>query len=100
MVFGYASDETPEYLPTSIALAHGLTRQLAAVRKQGEIGYLRPDGKSQVTVQFEDGRPKRIDTVVISTQHGPEVDLEQIRHDVIGNIIRPVIPENLLDDNT
>jgi S-adenosylmethionine synthetase len=100
MVFGYATDETPEYLPTSIALAHGLTRKLSSARKSGEIGYLRPDGKSQVTVQFENGKPKRIDTVVISTQHGPEVELEQIRSDVIGRIIRPVIPENLLDDNT
>ncbi|MBC7963107.1 MAG: methionine adenosyltransferase [Steroidobacteraceae bacterium] len=100
MVFGYATDETPEYLPTSIALAHGLTRKLASARKQGEIGYLRPDGKSQVTVEFEDGRPLRIDTVVISTQHGPEVKLEQIREDVINKIIRPVIPEDLLDDRT
>ena len=100
MVFGYATDETPEYLPTSIALAHGLTRKLASARKGGEIAYLRPDGKSQVTVEFEDGRPKRIDTVVISTQHGPEVELEQIRQDVISKIIRPVIPENLLDDRT
>ncbi len=100
MVFGYATDETPEYLPTSIALAHGLTRKLASARKQGEIGYLRPDGKSQVTVEFEDGRPVRVDTVVISTQHGPEVELEQIRQDVINKIIRPVIPENLLDDRT
>jgi S-adenosylmethionine synthetase len=100
MVFGYATDETPEYLPTSIALAHGLTRKLASARKQGEIGYLRPDGKSQVTVEFEDGRPKRIDTVVISTQHGPEVELEQIRQDIINKVIRPVIPEGLLDDRT
>jgi S-adenosylmethionine synthetase len=100
MVFGYATDETPEYLPTSIALAHGLTRKLASARKQGEIGYLRPDGKSQVTVEFEDGRPKRIDTVVISTQHNPDVELEQIRQDVINKIIRPTIPENLLDDHT
>jgi len=100
MVFGYATDETAEYLPTSIALAHGLTRKLASARKQGEIAYLRPDGKSQVTVEFEDGKPKRIDTVVISTQHGPEVELEQIRQDVIARIIKPVIPENLLDDKT
>jgi S-adenosylmethionine synthetase len=100
MVFGYATDETPEYLPTSIALAHGLTRKLASARKQGEIGYLRPDGKSQVTVEFEDGRPKRIDTVVISTQHNPDVELEQIRQDVINKIIRPTVPENLLDDRT
>jgi S-adenosylmethionine synthetase len=100
MVFGYATDETAEYLPTSIALAHGLTRKLATVRKSGELGYLRPDGKSQVTVEFENGLPKRIDTVVISTQHGPEVDLAQIRQDVIDKIVRPVIPQNLLDDRT
>ena len=100
MVFGYATDETPEYLPTSIALAHGLTRKLGTARKLGEIGYLRPDGKSQVTVEFEDGRPKRIDTVVISTQHNPDAELEQIRQDVINKIIRPTIPENLLDDRT
>ena len=100
MVFGYATDETPEFLPTSIALAHALTKRLAASRKTGEIAYLRPDGKSQVTVEFEDGRPKRVDTVVISTQHGPEAELEQIRRDVIDKIVRPVIPEQLLDDRT
>ncbi|GAM10296.1 S-adenosylmethionine synthase [Geobacter sp. OR-1] len=100
MVFGYATDETPEYLPTSIALAHGLTRRLAAARKSGELDYLRPDGKSQVTVEFEGDRPVRIDTVVISTQHHPDVSLEQIHRDVIARIIRPVIPENLLDDKT
>ncbi|HEY3309168.1 MAG TPA: methionine adenosyltransferase [Desulfuromonadaceae bacterium] len=100
MVFGYATDETPEFLPTSIALAHGLSRRLAAARKSGEIPYLRPDGKSQVTVEFEDGRPKRIDTVVISAQHGPEVGLEQIREDILAKIIQPVIPSGLLDDNT
>ncbi|MGB9079718.1 MAG: methionine adenosyltransferase [Desulfuromonadaceae bacterium] len=100
MVFGYATDETPEYLPTSIALAHALTKKLAVSRKTGEIDYLRPDGKSQVTVEFEDGRPVRVDTVVISTQHGPEVELEQIRQDVIEKIIKPVIPGNFLDDKT
>jgi S-adenosylmethionine synthetase len=100
MVFGYATDETAEYLPTSIALAHGLTRKLASARKQGEIGYLRPDGKSQVTVEFENGVPKRVDTVVISTQHSPDVELEQIRQDVIDKIIKPTIPANFLDDQT
>jgi S-adenosylmethionine synthetase len=100
MVFGYATDETPEYLPTSIALAHALTKKLAVSRKAGEIGYLRPDGKSQVTVEFEDGRPKRVDTVVISTQHSPDVELEQIRRDVISKIIKPVIPADFLDDKT
>ncbi len=100
MVFGYATDETPQFLPTSIALAHGLTRKLALARKSGEIGYLRPDGKSQVTVEFEEGIPKRVDTVVISTQHAPEVELEQIRADVIARIIKPIIPESLLDEAT
>jgi S-adenosylmethionine synthetase len=100
MVFGYATDETPEFLPTSIALAHGLTRRLAAARKTGEIDYLRPDGKSQVTVEYEGDRPVRINTVVISTQHAPEVELEQIRQDVIQRVIRPVIPAELLDDRT
>ncbi|HEY3491211.1 MAG TPA: methionine adenosyltransferase [Candidatus Deferrimicrobiaceae bacterium] len=100
MVFGYATDETPEYLPTSIALAHGLTRKLAQARKSGAIPFLRPDGKSQVTVEFEDGRPVRIDTIVVSTQHGPDVDLDQIRKAVIDGIVTPVIPENLLDDRT
>ncbi len=100
MVFGYATNETEAYLPTSIHLAHGLTRKLASARKSGEIDYLRPDGKSQVTVEFIDGKPVRIDTVVISTQHAPDATLEQIRADVISKIIKPVIPEGLLDDKT
>ncbi|KAB0668925.1 methionine adenosyltransferase [Oryzomonas sagensis] len=100
MVFGYATDETEAYLPTSIALAHGLTRRLASARKSGDIPYLRPDGKSQVTVQFEDGKPVRIDTVVISAQHNPDVELEQIRQDIIAKVVKPVIPEGLLDDTT
>ncbi|HEY5996869.1 MAG TPA: methionine adenosyltransferase [Candidatus Deferrimicrobiaceae bacterium] len=100
MVFGYATDETPEYLPTSIALAHGLTRKLAEARKSGAIPFLRPDGKSQVTVEFEDGRPVRIDTIVVSTQHSPDVEPEQIRTAVIDGIVKPVIPGNLLDDRT
>ena len=100
MVFGYATDETPEYLPTSIALAHGLTRRLATARKSGELAYLRPDGKSQVTVEFDGDRPVRIDTVVISTQHHQDIELEQIQQDVIAKIINPVIPAHLLDDKT
>ncbi len=100
MVFGYASDETPEYLPTSIALAHGLSRQLAEARKSGDIPYLRPDGKSQVTVEYEGDRPVRVDTVVISAQHHPGVTLEEIRLDVIERVIRPVIPGNLFDEKT
>jgi S-adenosylmethionine synthetase len=100
MVFGYATDETPEFLPTSIALAHALTKKLATSRKSGELGFLRPDGKSQVTVEFENGIPKRVDTIVISTQHSPDVELEQIRRDVIEKIIKPIIPVNFIDDHT
>ncbi|HEY5996509.1 MAG TPA: methionine adenosyltransferase [Candidatus Deferrimicrobiaceae bacterium] len=100
MVFGYATDETPEQLPASIALAHGLTRRLAEARKSGILPWLRPDGKSQVTVEFEDGRPIRVDTIVISAQHDPSADLEQIRGDVIGKVVAPVIPPDLLDDRT
>jgi len=100
MVFGFAIDETPEFLPTSIALAHGLSRRLAEVRKSGRIAYLRPDGKSQVTVEYEGEKPVRVDTVVISAQHHPDVELEQIRKDIIDSVIRPVIPESLFDEKT
>ncbi len=102
IIFGYATDETPEYLPPAISFAHRLTRQLAKVRKDGTLSYLRPDGKSQVTVEFaEDGHTvKRIHTIVISTQHAEEITLEQIRKDVIEYVIKPVIPAELLDENT
>jgi S-adenosylmethionine synthetase len=100
MVFGFASDETPEYLPTPIALAHDLSRRLAEARKGGAIPYLRPDGKSQVTVEYEGERPVRVDTVVISAQHSPDVSLEQIRADIVAGVIRPGIPEGLFDDRT
>ncbi|MCR4642812.1 MAG: methionine adenosyltransferase [Lachnospiraceae bacterium] len=102
IIFGYATDETPEYLPPAISFAHRLTRQLAKVRKDGTLPYLRPDGKSQVTVEFaDDGHTvKRIHTIVISTQHAEDVSLEQIRKDVIEKVIRPVIPAGLIDDDT
>ncbi|BBB89705.1 MAG TPA: methionine adenosyltransferase [Methylomusa anaerophila] len=100
IVFGYASDETPEFLPTPIALAHRLARQLAAVRKDGRVPYLRPDGKTQVTVEYEGLEPVRIDTVLISAQHAPEVELEQIYADVKSLVIQEAIPEQLFDDKT
>lgn len=100
MMFGYACDETPECMPMPISLAHKLTMALTRVRKSGALDYLRPDGKSQVTVEYENGKPVRVDTVVISTQHGPEVDHDTIERDVIEKIIRPVIPAELLDERT
>lgn len=101
IIFGYATDETPEYLPPAISFAHRLTRQLTKVRKDGTLPYLRPDGKSQVTVEFDDeGKVKRVHTIVISTQHAEDVALEQIRKDIIEYVIKPVIPAELLDGDT
>ncbi|GAA5530208.1 methionine adenosyltransferase [Herpetosiphon gulosus] len=100
MVFGFACNETDEFMPLTISLAHQLTRRLAKVRKTGEVGYLRPDGKSQVTVEYSHGKPVRVDTVLISTQHDPNVDNERIHKDVIELVIKPVIPEGMLDENT
>ncbi|MBR2286761.1 MAG: methionine adenosyltransferase [Clostridia bacterium] len=100
MMFGYACDETPELMPMPIALAHRLSRQLAAVRKDGTLPYLRPDGKTQVTIRYEDGTPVAVDTIVISTQHAPEVSQEQIAADLKEKVIQPVIPQELLKDDT
>ena len=101
IIFGYATNETPEYLPPAISFAHRLTRQLAKVRKDGTLPYLRPDGKSQVTVEFDDNNQvKRIDTIVISTQHSEEVPQEQIKKDIIQYVIQAVLPGELLDEDT
>ena len=100
MMFGYACDETPEYMPMAIALAHRLTRQLAKVRKDGTLPYLRPDGKSQVTIEYDDDRAVRIDAVVLSAQHAPEVTQERIYHDLMVHVVRPTLPAELLDENT
>ena len=100
MMFGFACDETPELMPMPIALAHRLTRRLTQVRKDGTLPWLRPDGKSQVTVAYEDGRPVAVDAVVISTQHAPEVSQEEIRAAILEQVIRPVIPAELLNDDT
>ena len=100
MMFGYACDETPELMPLPISLAHKLARRLAEVRKSGEMDYLRPDGKSQVTVEYEGDRPVRVDTVVISTQHREDVSMDALRADVMEKVIRAVIPVELLDGDT
>ena len=100
MMFGFACDETPTLMPMPIYYAHKLTRKLSELRKSGELGYLRPDGKSQVTVEYDDGKSTRIDTVVISTQHDSAVSQQTIREDIINKCIKAVIPPELLDDNT
>ena len=100
MMFGFACDETPERMPLPITLAHRITRRLAAVRKNGELSYLRPDGKAQVTVEYENGKPVRVNTVVLSTQHDEDADPLTLRQDMIERVIKPCIPAEMLDDET
>ncbi|MNM15782.1 S-adenosylmethionine synthase [compost metagenome] len=100
LMFGYATDETPELFPLPISLAHKLARRLAEARKSGLLPYLRPDGKTQVTVEYDDDRAVRVDTIVVSTQHDPDIELEQIWKDIIRHVVEPTVPEGLLDGST
>ncbi|NOZ30221.1 MAG: methionine adenosyltransferase [Chloroflexi bacterium] len=100
MMIGFACDETPEYMPMSIMLAHKLCKRLAAVRKNGALPYLRPDGKSQVTVEYHYGKPVRVDTIVVSTQHAPEIEQDRLHQDILEVVIRQVVPPEMIDERT
>ncbi|MEZ0537506.1 methionine adenosyltransferase [Caldicellulosiruptoraceae bacterium PP1] len=100
MMFGFACDETPELMPMPISLAHKLSRRLSEVRKNGTLPYLRPDGKTQVTIEYEDDKPIRVDTIVVSTQHSPEVSHATIEADILKHVIKPIVPESMIDQNT
>ena len=100
IMFGYASDETENYMPYAIDMAHKLAKRLTLVRKQNIIPYLRPDGKTQVTVEYEEDKPKRIETILISTQHNEDIEQEELRNDIIEHVINEVVPENMIDENT
>ena len=100
MMFGYACDETPELMPMPISLAHKMAKKLTEVRKDGILDYLRPDGKTQVTVEYEDGEPVRVDTVVVSSQHSPDVSIEKLREDITREVILATVPKELIDENT
>ncbi|GBG08016.1 methionine adenosyltransferase [Paenibacillus agaridevorans] len=100
LMFGFATNETPEFMPLPIALSHRIARRLAEVRKNDTLGYLRPDGKTQVTIEYEDGKPVRVDTIVVSTQHAEEISLKQIQDDIIEHVINPVVPSEWLDAQT